>query len=98
MSKIYLNFYTPHPTKNIIPDNLTLVTNDLNYFTHKIPIGYVIATMPKIRHRRQMIQTYDEIVSMTNSQEFNPKIPENIKALLCSNKCLNTNNILKYGE
>ena len=98
MSKIYLNFYTPHPAKNVIPDNLTLVTNDLNYFTHKIPIGYVIATMPKIRHRRKMIQTYDDIVSMTNSQEFNPKIPEDIKALLCSNNSLNTNKILKYGE
>ena len=37
----YINFYTPHPIhSNFVRDKYIITTNDLNFYTHKIPVAY----------------------------------------------------------
>lgn len=79
--KIYINFLTPHPYNSRFPlDNYSLVTDDLNYFTHKYPV-----CRPKNSSRGLrigMLQVYDKIVEETNSQMYNPpskNMPEELK-------------------
>ncbi len=37
----YINFYTPHPINStFVNDKYILTTNDLNFYTHKIPVAY----------------------------------------------------------
>lgn len=83
----YLNFYTPHPTHSVVGnDKYTIITNDYNYYTHKIPVAY-----PKNMHqpeREKMIDTYEKITASTNSREFNPPIPEKAKDHFIKGKVL----------
>lgn len=97
-TKIYLNFYTPHPAKCRIPENVVLISNDLAYFTHKIPVCYSKGLPPKIHVRKKMLSTYDEITQLTSSQIFNPTIPDTIRAKFISDFRLEDNEIMKYGE
>ena len=86
--KIYINFLTPHPFNSQFPtQNYSLVTNDLNYFTHKFPVCYPQdSTYGK---RKKMLEIYDRIVEYTNSSLYNPptsKIPEPLKRAFLSGK------------
>lgn len=71
----YLNFYTPHPVNStFVNDKYTITTNDLNFYTHKIPVAF-----PKNMRqpeRSKMVAIYDEITNITNSRKYNPEIPE----------------------
>lgn len=76
--KIYVNFLTPHPYKNEFPKNeYSLVTNDLKYFTHKIPVCFPngMRRMTRI----EMLGTYDKIVKFYNMGNYNPPINETIR-------------------
>lgn len=84
----YLNFYTPHPTKStFVNDKYTITTNNLNFYTHKIPVAY-----PKNMRqpeRSKMIETYDEITEITNSRAYNPVIPQDAKDAFIKGKAAN---------
>ena len=86
--KIYINFLTPHPVNSSFPtQNYNLATNNLNLFTHKYPVCYAKGSDFGIR--KKMLETYDNIVSHTNSQNYNPplnKMPENLKKLFTNGK------------
>ena len=86
--KIYINFLTPHPVNSSFPtQNYNLATNNLNLFTHKYPVCYSKGSDFGIR--KKMLETYDNIVSYTNSQSYNPplnKMPENLKKLFTNGK------------
>lgn len=97
MAKIYLNFYTPHPSKCRMPEDAVLITNDLNCYTHKIPVCYSRVPRSKIHIRKKMLSTYDEIINLTASQRFNPPIPDWIKEKYSSDCRLENNEIMKYG-
>lgn len=83
----YFNFYTPHPINStFVNDKYTVTTNDLNFYTHKIPVAY-----PKNMRqpeRSKMVETYDEITHMTNSSEYNPPIPEDAKDVFVKGKAV----------
>ena len=69
--KIYINFLTPHPYNSRFPlDNYSLVTDDLNYFTHKYPVCY--SNDSTYGQRTRMLETYDRIVKYSNSETYNP--------------------------
>ncbi len=72
--KIYINFLTPHPRKSsfLVTENFHMITNDLNYFTHKYPIGFY--NKFEITTRQKMIDTYETIIEYTNSKTFNPSL------------------------
>ena len=76
--KIYVNFLTPHPYKNEFPKNeYSLVTNDLKFFTHKVPVCFPdgMRRMTRI----EMLRTYDKIVYTYNMGNYNPPIDETIR-------------------
>ncbi len=79
--KIYINFLTPHPFNSQFPlDNYTLITKDLNFFTHKYPVCF--AQDSNFVIRKKMLETYDEIVNYSNSQTYNPltsNMPKKLK-------------------
>lgn len=79
--KIYINFLTPHPYNSRFPlDNYSLVTDDLNFFTHKFPVCY--SNNSTYGERKRMLETYDQIVKYSNSETYNPltdKMPEELK-------------------
>ncbi len=81
----YFNFYTPHPINSMfVNDKYTITTNDLNFYTHKVPVAY-----PKNMRqpeRSKMVEIYDEITHMTNSSEYNPPIPEDAKDVFIKGK------------
>ena len=83
----YFNFYTPHPINStFVNDKYTVTTNDLNFYTHKIPVAY-----PKNMRqpeRSKMVETYDEITHMTNSSKYNPPIPEDAKDVFVKGKAV----------
>lgn len=99
--KIYINFLTPHPFNSQFPtQNYHLVTNDLNYFTHKFPVCYPQdSTYGK---RKKMLEIYDKIVEYTNSSLYNPptsKIPEPLKRAFLSGKPkLVSKELPQYGK
>lgn len=98
-TKVYLNFYTPHPVKGRIPEHVYLISNDLNYFTHKIPVCYPKYPLSKAPIRKKMLETYDKIIQMTDSQLFNPKIPSEIqKKFTMGNQSLDNSEIMRYGD
>lgn len=84
----YFNFYTPHPMNSIFAsDEYTVTSNDLNYYTHKIPVAF-----PKNMRqpeRSKMVETYDAITDMTNSREYNPLIPEEARDAFIKGKAAN---------
>ena len=98
MTKVYLNFFTPHPVKCKIPDDVFLVSNDLHYYTHKIPVCYSKTPRAKVYARRKMLDTYDKIVELTSSQDYNPTIPDQIRESYISDHYLENYEIMKYGE
>ncbi|MBN2519051.1 MAG: caspase family protein [Bacteroidales bacterium] len=74
--KTYINFYCPHPFKNMFSVNSyqqKLLNNDLECFTHKIPVVSP-STVSGKDGRRKMLECYDEIVNKTHSKKFNPPI------------------------
>ena len=75
--KIYINFFTPHPRNSRfeIADDFKMITEDLNYFTHKYPVGFYepISGNGAII-RGKMIETYEKIIEYTNSTRFNPSL------------------------
>ena len=88
--KIYINFLTPHPYNSKFSlSKYSLVTKDLNYFTHKFPI--CIADNANRAKRDKMLQTYDAIVKHSNSELYNPlteTIPTKLKnSFLRGDKC-----------
>lgn len=97
LTKVYLNFYTPHPVRGRIPDDVNIVTNDLKYYTHKIPVCYPKNPKMKVLVRHKMLVTYDNIVAQTNSRAYNPAIPLDIKQIFIRDGQLASNNIMKYG-
>lgn len=89
--KIYINFLTPHPYNSQFPlGNYNLVTNDLNYFTHKYPVCF--SNKSTFGERKKMLDTYDEIVQYTKSKDYNPLVsdmPSNlIQSFLRGNKTI----------
>ena len=97
-TKVYLNFYTPHPVRGKIPDDVNIVTNDLNYYTHKIPVCYPKNPRMKVLVRQKMLSTYNSIVKRTKSEAYNPQIPSSITQLFTHDSQLSGNDIMKYGE
>lgn len=83
----YFNFYTPHPMNStLVNDKYTITTNNLNFYTHKIPVAY-----PKNMRqpeRSKMVKTYDEITHMTKSERYNPSIPEDAKDAFVKGKAV----------
>lgn len=79
--KIYINFLTPHPFNSQFPlNNYKLVTNDLNYFTHKYPVCF--SQSSSFVERKKMLKVYDDIVKYSNSEKYNPltsTMPEELK-------------------
>lgn len=71
--KIYINFLTPHPYNSQFPlTNYSLVTKDLNFFTHKYPVCFSINS--SYGTRKEMLDTYDKIVRYSKSEKYNPLI------------------------
>lgn len=97
LTKVYLNFYTPHPTRGKIPDDVCVVTNDLNYYTHKIPVCFPKAPKMKPLVKQKMLSAYTIIVEETHSRDFNPVIPKVIAQLFKRDEKLLNNEIMKYG-
>lgn len=97
-TKVYLNFYTPHPVRGKIPDDVNIVTNDLNYYTHKIAVCYPKNPRMKVLVRQKMLSTYNSIVKRTKSEAYNPPIPDSIRQLFTHDSQLSGNEIMKYGE
>lgn len=97
LTKVYLNFYTPHPVRGRIPDDVNIVTNDLKYYTHKIPVCYPKNPKMKVLVRQKMLAAYDRIVAQTNSKAYNPAIPAGIKKIFARDGQLASNNIMRYG-
>lgn len=89
--KIYINFLTPHPRGSTFPvnDKYHMITHDLNYFTHKYPIGFYEHDLPT---RQKMIDTYETIIEYTNTEKFNPHLRgidekyEYLEAFIVGNK------------
>ena len=79
--KIYINFLTPHPynSRFIVADRYHYVTNNLNYFTHKFPVCYT--GLRDVDRNTKMLNTYAEIVNITNSEKYNPLLGEEVKDL-----------------
>lgn len=76
--KIYINFMTPHPYKNEFPNGeYKLITTDLKYFTHKVPVAFPEG-MNRIT-RKEMLDTYTCIVSEYQMERYNPKIDPKIR-------------------
>lgn len=98
LTKVYLNFYTPHPIKGKIPDEMYLVTNDLKYFTHKIPVCYAKFPKANIKVRQDMIATYNSIVAISESKAYNPQIPAEIRRRMTQGNDPASNEIFWYGE
>lgn len=96
--KPYINFITPHPYKNSISDeNYKILTYDLRYFNHKIPVCYP-KYMKRI-YRKNMIDTYHEIVKLFNAEQYNPLIPESISKQFISGSLYPTdNNTIQFSE
>lgn len=95
--KIYINFLSPHPidSKFPIPGDYKMITNDLNYFTHKFPIGFY-EHENGIIIRQKMIDTYEEIIEYTKSQKYNPSLKaskgyEHLEKFIYGNKYILTN-------
>ena len=92
--KIYINFLTPHPLSSSfkVTRNYKMITTDLNYFTHKFPIGfYEQEDGVGYTIREKMIDTYEKITRYTDSTKFNPSLREGIgyehlEAFLVGNK------------
>lgn len=97
-TKVYLNFYTPHPVRGKIPDDVNIVTNDLNYYTHKIPVCYPRNPKMKVLVRQKMLSTYSSIVKRTKSEAYNPPIPDSIIQSFTHDIQPSGNEIMKYGE
>lgn len=77
--KIYINFFTPHPRNSTFDTsgNFRMITEDLNYFTHKYPIGfYEPVSGNGAIIRSKMIDVYEEIIRYTDSVRFNPSLCE----------------------
>lgn len=90
--KIYINFFTPHPIASSfqVERNFKMITTDLNYFTHKYPIGFY-EQESGFAIREKMIDTYEKIIDYTNSTKFNPSLRngtkyEHLDAFLWGNK------------
>lgn len=78
--KPYFNFFTPHPFKGAIDNSYgSVVTHDLNFYTHKNPV--CIPSLPTMngKTRKAMLKTYDTIVAETKSALYNPPIRNDIK-------------------
>lgn len=81
----YLNFFTPHPThSNLNRDKYTITTNNLNYYTHKIPVAYPSTMLQPAREA--MLNIYDEISRETESILYNPVIPDEPSKLFSRGK------------
>lgn len=82
--KIYLNFYTPHPFNNKIhlADNYILCNKYLESYTHVIPCCY--PNYFDKRCKEILIETYNNIVSRTNSEKYNPQINQKFIDLFLS--------------
>lgn len=98
LTKVYLNFYTPHPVKGKIPDEMFIVSNDLTYFNHKIPVCYPKNPRMKIIARQTMLETYEAIVEMTDSRAYNPRVPSDIASIFTRDNRQAKLEILRYGE
>lgn len=98
--KIYINFFTPHPFNSKFSNRgYALVTNDLNYFTHKFPVCFADTQAGGRGVRSKMLKTYDEIVDYTHSLLYNPKtseIPKELKSAFLNGKRIRKDVPLKY--
>jgi len=102
--KIYINFLTPHPhnsndtSLNFSLPNYLIITDDLDYFTHKYPVCFAKSANYAIKDK--MLKTYDAIVNYTCSQLYNPlttNIPKSLRdRLLSGNKITPRKN--NYGD
>lgn len=80
--KVYINFLTPHPHASSFntAGHYKMVTVDLNYFTHKFPVGfYEQENGMGYAIRVKMIETYEKIIKYTKSEKYNPSLIENEK-------------------
>lgn len=98
--KVYINFFTPHPFNSKFSNRgYALITNDLNYFTHKFPVCFA-DTKPGGRGvRSKMLKTYDEIVDYTCSSLYNPKttnIPKELKQAFLNGRRIRIETLPKY--
>lgn len=93
--KPYLNFWTPHPfNSRIAVADHNVVTSDINYYTHKIPVSYPIGI--KNPARELILKTYDQIVDITQSELFNPPIPDKAKNNFIIGNVINNGEIMRY--
>lgn len=77
--KVYINFYTPHPFRNKWPKDVQgqVVNNKLERFTHKNPV-FASNSHELTSEKQKMIDTYEEISSISESRKYNPPIPKEI--------------------
>ena len=70
--ELLMSFYTPHPGLKLY--NGELLTNDLQYFDHL----NMVYKPDSIRYEEMpdLIEVYNEIVSLTESEDYNPPIKE----------------------
>lgn len=105
--KIYINFLTPHPLSSsfMVTRDYKMITTDLNYFTHKYPIGfYEKEDGVGYAIREKMIDTYEKIIQYTHSTKFNPSLREGegyefLNAFVVGNKYIvNNPQLPRYCE
>jgi hypothetical protein len=75
--KIYLNYLTPHPYNSrfdLRGGIYHLVTDDLNYFTHRYPVCYVGNGDTTLNIK--MLETHNKIAEITESTHLNPQLEE----------------------
>lgn len=102
--KIYINFLVPHPRNSSFPvKDFNMITNDLDYFTHKYPVGFYSRKID-LPVRKKMLDTYETIIEYTNSKRFNPSLKDNekeyeyLEAFRIGNKFILSNPELPYVE
>lgn len=92
--KPYLNFFTPHPFNSRINfEGHTIVLNDLNCYTHKIPVAYPAKV--KRLERKEIIHTYEKISKHEKWQKYNPEIPNFAKTAFENGNAINKLNLME---
>ncbi len=93
--KPYVNFLTPHPINSQISfSNHNIVTSDLNYYTHKVPVAYPDGI--KRPQREKMLKIYDDIVKTTRSENYNCPIPESAREIFLIGNTIDNGEIMYY--
>lgn len=92
----YCSFWNPHPAEGSfsVCDDITLLSNDLNRFTHKQPVT-VPRSLDSFAGRNKIIETFDAISEKTKNRRVNPVISSDYREFFLKTQELSNNMIPK---